>query len=277
MRKNSLMVAAAVAALTIGSGIAMAQSPSQPAQSGSPAKSGAPAASGSMNSSGSVHSGSTGSGATTGAGASTEQKNIDEHPAPAKKGAANEKSEPKQKGATDDKSAPLQKGAQQDKAGPSKERMGQSGKPGGKSETTGQAPSERPGSMSKDKDNDQMKSGSGRTDSGQMNKSGQDNMRNDTKAGSNSTTNVNVNLSTEQRTRIKEVIVKEHNAPRVANVDFSLSVGTHVPRNKVKFVAVPSTLIEIQPQWRGYEYFLVGDQIVIVNPRTLEIVAVIEA
>jgi hypothetical protein len=45
----------------------------------------------------------------------------------------------------------------------------------------------------------------------------------------------------------------------------------------VKLAAVPTTIIEIQPSWRGFEYFLVGDQIVIVNPRTMEIVAVIPA
>jgi hypothetical protein len=31
-------------------------------------------------------------------------------------------------------------------------------------------------------------------------------------------------------------------------------------------------LVRIYPSWRGYEYFLVGDQIIVVNPRTLEIV-----
>ena len=229
-----------------------------------------------MNSSGSVQSGSKGSGATTGAGASTEQKKVDDHKAPAQKGAQQDKSDPKMKGAQQDKSDMKQRGAQQDKAGPTNERMGQSGKSGSKSETTGQAPSERPGGTNKG--NDQMKSGSGE-ESGQMNRSGQDNMRTNSQTGTSSstTTNVNVNLSTEQRTRIKEVIVKDRNAPRVTNVDFSLSVGTRVPRNKVKFVAVPSTIIEIQPAWRGYEYFMVGDQIVIVNPRTLEIVAIIEA
>jgi hypothetical protein len=35
--------------------------------------------------------------------------------------------------------------------------------------------------------------------------------------------------------------------------------------------------VEIEPQWRGYEYFVVGDQIVIVDPRSTEIVAVLDA
>ena len=40
---------------------------------------------------------------------------------------------------------------------------------------------------------------------------------------------------------------------------------------------LPSTIVEIQPAWRGFEYFLVGDEIVIVDPATLRIVAVIPA
>jgi hypothetical protein len=84
------------------------------------------------------------------------------------------------------------------------------------------------------------------------------------------------NITPENRTRIHDVFVKEHSAPRVEHVDFGLSVGTAVPRS-VRIVAVPETIIELQPTWRGYEYFLVGDQIVIVDPRTMEIVAVLDA
>ena len=53
--------------------------------------------------------------------------------------------------------------------------------------------------------------------------------------------------------------------------------GTVGPRGKVKFAPVPSSIVEIQPAWRGYEYFLVGDEIVVVNPNDLHIVAVIPA
>jgi hypothetical protein len=41
-------------------------------------------------------------------------------------------------------------------------------------------------------------------------------------------------------------------------------------------VGVPRPIIEIEPEWRGFEYFMIGDQIVIVNPRSMEIVAVID-
>jgi hypothetical protein len=82
-------------------------------------------------------------------------------------------------------------------------------------------------------------------------------------------------LSTEQRTQITTVIKSQHVQP-VTNVNFSISVGTRVPRN-VGFHPLPAQIITIYPDWRGYEFFLVRDQIVVVNPRTLEIVAVIDA
>jgi hypothetical protein len=69
--------------------------------------------------------------------------------------------------------------------------------------------------------------------------------------------------------------VGEHNAPRIDHVDFDLGVGRPVPRS-VHFVPVPETLFEIEPTWRGYDYFMVGDQIVIVDPRSMEIVAILE-
>jgi len=87
----------------------------------------------------------------------------------------------------------------------------------------------------------------------------------------------NVKLSSEQRSKIQKIVINEHNAPRVAHVDFNISVGTVVPRGKVHVVPVPSSIVEIEPEWRGLMYFLVGDQIVIVEPNTLKIVAVIAA
>ncbi|MEO6947366.1 MAG: DUF1236 domain-containing protein, partial [Nitrobacter sp.] len=81
-------------------------------------------------------------------------------------------------------------------------------------------------------------------------------------------------LSTEQRTRITTVIRNENVRPE-NNVNFSISVGTRVPR-EVHFHSLPSDIVSVYPDWRGYEFFLVHDQIVIVNPHTLEIVAVLD-
>jgi hypothetical protein len=60
----------------------------------------------------------------------------------------------------------------------------------------------------------------------------------------------------------------------VTKVNFSLSVGTVVPRS-VRFAILPPILVEIYPEWRGYEYFIVEEEIIIINPRTLKIVAVL--
>src|SRR5262252_5960605 len=86
-----------------------------------------------------------------------------------------------------------------------------------------------------------------------------------------------VQLSEDQRSQIKTVI-GHGRGPRLSrsDVNFSISVGTRVPRS-VHFVTLPSEIVRIVPQYRGYEYFLVEDEIVIIDPQTLEIVAVIPA
>ncbi len=82
-------------------------------------------------------------------------------------------------------------------------------------------------------------------------------------------------LSTEQRTKITTVIRGQHVQP-TTNVNFSIAVGTRVPRT-VSFHPLPTEVVTIYPEWRGYEFILVNDQIVVVDPRTFEIVAVLEA
>ena len=74
----------------------------------------------------------------------------------------------------------------------------------------------------------------------------------------------NINLSSEQRTKIRETMLNGRDVPRVNNVSFALDVGAAVPSN-VRIVAVPETLIELHPEWRGYSYFVVRDDVVIVD------------
>lgn len=84
-----------------------------------------------------------------------------------------------------------------------------------------------------------------------------------------------VSLTTEQRTEIRQTVLNGRDVPRVNNVNFSVSVGTVVPRT-VHLAAVPETLIRIHPEWRGYEYFVYNDEIIIVEANTLKIIAVVE-
>jgi len=73
-----------------------------------------------------------------------------------------------------------------------------------------------------------------------------------------------VTLKDEERTSIRETVLNGKNVPRVDRVDFSLTVGTAVP-SRVRVVEVPDTLIRIHPEWRDHSYFVVSDEIVIVD------------
>ena len=59
-------------------------------------------------------------------------------------------------------------------------------------------------------------------------------------------------------------------------LNVSVTVGTRIPAS-VHVHPLPQQVIIIYPEWRGYDYILVGDQIVVINPRTHEIVAILEA
>jgi hypothetical protein len=85
----------------------------------------------------------------------------------------------------------------------------------------------------------------------------------------------NVSLTEQQRTRIRQTVIDGPNVPRVANVNFNVQVGTVVPRGSIHVVPVPEMLVEIQPAWRGYLYFVYEDEVIIVDP-DMTIVAVVE-
>jgi uncharacterized protein DUF1236 len=104
--------------------------------------------------------------------------------------------------------------------------------------------------------------------------SGTDKQDSSTAAQGQAQTGGSVALTTEQKSKIRTTVLTK-NAPRVSNVNFSINVGTVVPRT-VRLVAVPAPLLEIHPAWRGFLYFVHGDQIVIVEPGTLRIVTIIE-
>lgn len=81
-------------------------------------------------------------------------------------------------------------------------------------------------------------------------------------------------LSTEQRTKITSIIRQHKVAP--AHLNVTVRVGARVPES-VHFYPLPVDVVGIYPEWRGYDYILVGDEILVINPRTHEIVAVLEA
>ena len=82
-------------------------------------------------------------------------------------------------------------------------------------------------------------------------------------------------LTTEQRTKISTTI-RHSNVRPVTNVNFNVSVGTVIPRG-VTLHTLPAEVITVYPDWRPYRFVLVGDEIVIIDPATYRIIAVIDA
>ena len=78
----------------------------------------------------------------------------------------------------------------------------------------------------------------------------------------------------EKRSQITAAI-KQEKVEEVTNVNFNLSIGTAVPAG-VRYHAIPSRIVEIYPEWRGYEFILVHGRYVILRPHTHEIVYIIE-
>ncbi len=101
-------------------------------------------------------------------------------------------------------------------------------------------------------------------------------------AGKDSTSQTTGNAATsataappaEKRTQIVSAIRSEK-IQETTNVNFNISIGTRVP-SSVRFHPLPPRIVEIYPEWRGYQVILVGGRYVIVRPQTYEIVYIIE-
>lgn len=135
------------------------------------------------------------------------------------------------------------------------------------SNTTNQTQSANPPSSSTNQA--QSPSGSGSTNTAQQ----PNNQQNTADRSSNTNVNASVNINDQQRTRISASI-SHLNVQPLTSVNFSLSVGTVVPRD-IRLQPLPAEVVEIVPQYRGYNFVLVKDEIVIVEPSTYKIVTVL--
>ena len=93
-------------------------------------------------------------------------------------------------------------------------------------------------------------------------------------AASKASSGKSVQLNDNQRTQIKNIVVKDTNVARVDHVDFSINVGIAVPRS-VHVAVLPADVVEIVPEYRGFDYVIVGEQLLIIDPNTLLIVEVL--
>ncbi|MET4606319.1 hypothetical protein ABIB90_005820 [Bradyrhizobium sp. JR4.1] len=94
-----------------------------------------------------------------------------------------------------------------------------------------------------------------------------------TGANSQAAARTDVNLNKQQETKVSASI-SHLNVRPLTSVNFSLNVGTVVPRD-IQLSTLPPDVVEIVPQYRGYSFALVKDEIVVVDPATYKIVTVL--
>lgn len=81
-------------------------------------------------------------------------------------------------------------------------------------------------------------------------------------------------LSGDKKDRVKTSF-KSEKVKEITNVNIDISVGRRLPRDW-EYHSVPSAVIEIVPEYRGYRYAYVEDRYVIVDPDTYEVVYVLD-
>lgn len=125
----------------------------------------------------------------------------------------------------------------------------------------------RTGQEQRGQDKDRTRAGQEQRDRSDRSRQGQADRGQDADRGTR--------LSEQQRTTVRERFTRsggERN--RVTNVNVDIRVGASVPRS-VTLHVLPADVVEVVPQYRGYRYVYVNNDIVIVDPASYAVVAVI--
>ncbi|WP_316184368.1 MULTISPECIES: DUF1236 domain-containing protein [unclassified Bradyrhizobium] len=96
----------------------------------------------------------------------------------------------------------------------------------------------------------------------------------DNRTTGNAATSATAAPPAEKRTQITSAM-KQEKVDEVTNVNFNISIGTAVPAG-VRYHPMPTRIVEIYPEWRGYDFILVHGKYIVLRPRTHEIVYIIE-
>jgi hypothetical protein len=81
-------------------------------------------------------------------------------------------------------------------------------------------------------------------------------------------------LSSDERRRLHDSF--DMRRGRITNARFDWHVGRRIPRH-VRLFAVPAAVLAFFPYYRDYRYFVVDDEVCIVDPATYEVVDVIDS
>jgi hypothetical protein len=106
------------------------------------------------------------------------------------------------------------------------------------------------------------------------NKSSNDNKQSTASDSAKSDKAKSADLSGDKKDRVKTSF-KSEKVKEITNVNVDISVGRRLPRDW-EYHSVPSAVIEIVPEYRGYRYVYVEDRYVIVDPDTYEVVYVLD-
>ena len=82
----------------------------------------------------------------------------------------------------------------------------------------------------------------------------------------------NLHISRENASRISENLIRQGHRE---NVNFNIDVGAPLPED-VELLPLPPDVVELAPDYRGYDYVVVNDEIVFVDPATRAVVGMIE-
>ncbi len=88
-----------------------------------------------------------------------------------------------------------------------------------------------------------------------------------------STSHAGVSLPPEARDQIRAYFAR-HQVQHIDHVDFSITIGAAVP-HQAKLQPLPADLADAMGKYKGDDYLLVRNQLVIVEPRVRRIVAII--
>lgn len=111
-----------------------------------------------------------------------------------------------------------------------------------------------------------------RSDTAQGKADAKDKAQGDRMAGTQDLRQARERLDAPERTRLHSAFDRRS---AKTNIRVNVRIGGRVPRN-VHLVRVPQTVISFFPYYRDYSYFVVDETVYIVNPRSYEVVDVID-
>jgi hypothetical protein len=95
-------------------------------------------------------------------------------------------------------------------------------------------------------------------------------------AGRNVQATGKTNIPRDKAAQVAQTLMSSGRAQTSPNINVNeVRVGADMPGDVI-INPLPPAILEIVPEFRGYDYFVVGDEVVIVDPASREVVEIIE-